>query len=149
MDKKFDADASVVVDALNAEVWNALVNPESIKHYMFGTNVVSDWREGATITWEGEWQGKPYEDKGRIVQIKPGEMIQYTHFSPLAGLPDQPDNYHTVTIKLSNEGNRTRVALSQDNNPTEQARDHAEKNWGMMLTGLKEFVEHHRRSREG
>jgi hypothetical protein len=31
--------------------------------------------------------------------------------------------------------------LTQDNNPTEQARDHSEKNWTMMLSALKQFVE--------
>jgi hypothetical protein len=31
--------------------------------------------------------------------------------------------------------------LSQDNNPTEQAREHAEKNWSVMLAGLKAFLE--------
>jgi len=31
--------------------------------------------------------------------------------------------------------------LSQDNNSTEEDREHAEKNWGMMLTSLKKFLE--------
>jgi len=39
------------------------------------------------------------------------------------------------------DAERTRVTLSQDNNPTEQAREHSEKNWGMMLTALKQFLE--------
>ncbi len=108
---------------------------------MFGTRVVSDWREGSPIIWKGEWQGKSYEDKGVILQFKPGRTIQYSHFSPLSGLPDKPENYHTVTIELSGEGNQTRVSLAQDNNPTEQARDHSEKNWEMMLTALKKFLE--------
>jgi hypothetical protein len=33
------------------------------------------------------------------------------------------------------------VALSQDNNLTETAREHSEKNWTKMLAGLKQFVE--------
>ena len=39
------------------------------------------------------------------------------------------------------EGPQTRVSLVQDNNPTEDARVHSEKNWGMMLAGLKKFLE--------
>ena len=141
MDKNLIARASVTINAPSAKVWDALVNPEAIKHYMFGAKVVSDWHEGSPIVWKGEWQGKPYEDKGVILQFRPGQTIQYSHFSPLSGLPDKPENYHTVTIELSAEGNQTRISLAQDNNPTEQARAHSEKNWGMMLTALKKFLE--------
>ena len=141
MNRNLVARASITIDAPRAQVWSALVNPEAIKQYMFGTNVVSDWREGSPIVWKGEWQGKSYEDKGVILELKPERTIQYTHFSPLSGLPDTPENYHTVTIDLSGEGNQTRVSLAQDNNPTEQARDHSQKNWEMMLAALKKFLE--------
>jgi len=136
------AKASTTIDAPSARVWEALVTPSIIRQYMFGTNVVSDFQEGSPITWKGEWEGKPYEDKGVIKKVQPGRLIQYTHFSPMAGLPDKPENYHTVTIELAEDGSdRTRVTLSQDNNPTEEARQHSEKNWGMMLDGLKKLVE--------
>jgi uncharacterized protein YndB with AHSA1/START domain len=135
------ARSSVTIDAPPEKVWDALVTPAAIKQYMFDTNVTSDWKEGSPITWKGEWQGKAYEDKGVIRQFKPNQALQYTHFSPLAGLPDKPENYHTVSIQLSPDGNRTRVSLTQDNNPTEESRSHSEKNWQMMLDGLKKFVE--------
>jgi len=135
------ARASTTINAPSEKVWDALVNPEAIHQYMFGTHVTSDWRENSPITWKGEWQGKSYEDKGVILQSKPGRTLQYSHFSPLSGLPDKPESYHTVTIELSREANQTRVSLTQDNNSTEEAREHAEKNWEMMLSGLKKFVE--------
>jgi uncharacterized protein YndB with AHSA1/START domain len=141
MDENLIAKASVTINASSEKVWDALVNPEAIKQYMFGTNVVSGWREGSPIIWRGEWQGQPYEDKGVILRFKPGRRLQYSHFSPLSGLPDKPESYHTVTIELSDEEDHTRVSLTQDNNLTEQARDHSEKNWGMMLTALKTYLE--------
>ena len=135
------AHASTVINRPAEDVWRALVTPSAIKQYMFGTNVQSDWREGSPITFKGEWQGKPYEDKGVIKRIDPPRTLVYTHFSPLSGLPDKPENYHTVTVSLTAEGTATRVSLSQDNNANEQARDHSQKNWEMMLGGLKKFVE--------
>ena len=141
MNKNLLAKTSVTIHASKAKVWNALVNPEAIQQYMFGTNAVSDWNEGSPIIWKGEWQGKAYEDKGVILQFKPGRTLQYSHFSPLSGLPDQPDNYHTVTIDLSKKGDQTSVSLAQDNNQTEQERDDSGKNWGVMLTALKKFLE--------
>ena len=135
------AKAQAEIKAPVSKVWAALVTPEKIKQYMFGTNAVSEWREGAGIVWKGEWQGKPYEDKGVILKLQPERVLQYSHFSPLSGQPDIPENYHTVTIALSGKGPNTLVTLSQDNNASEEEREHSEQNWGMMLTSLKKFLE--------
>jgi uncharacterized protein YndB with AHSA1/START domain len=141
MEKNNLAKASISINASREKVWKALVDPKAIQQYMFGTHVVSDWQEGSSIVWKGEWQGKSYEDKGKILQRKPGRMLQYSHFSPLSGQPDRPENYHTVTIALSGNGNQTEVTLTQDNNATEAERAESEKNWEMMLTELKKFLE--------
>jgi uncharacterized protein YndB with AHSA1/START domain len=141
MDKPIIARASATIDAPAAAVWEALVTPEIIKRYMFGATVVSDWKEGSPIRWMGEWKGQPFEDKGVIVRLEPGRMLRYTHFSPLAGQPDIPENYHTVTIELTPLGEGTLVSLAQDGNPTEEAREHSEKNWSEMLASLKEVME--------
>ena len=135
------AKADITIGVPRERVWKALVTPAEIKKYMFGSEVTSDWKPGSPIRWKGEWQGKHYEDKGKVLQVKPGRLLQYTHFSPLAGLPDKAENYHTVTIELSDAGPATRLVLTQDNNPTDQAREHSEKNWTMMLQGLKKVLE--------
>jgi uncharacterized protein YndB with AHSA1/START domain len=139
--ESFIARAEVKIYAPSKKVWDALVNSGIIRQYMFNTNAISDWKEGSPVTWKGEWQGKPYEDKGVILRIEPERLLRYSHFSPLSGLPDTPENYHTITIELSGESGFTQVSLSQDNNLTAQARDHSEKNWEMVLAGLKRVVE--------
>ena len=141
MSKGSVAHVTTTINAPADKVWQALVTPETIKQYMFGTTVVSDWRPGSPISWKGEWQGKTYEDKGVIQRIEPGRVLEYTHFSPLSGLADAPDSYHTVTIELAEESGGTRVTLSQDNNATDEARQHSEKNWRMMLDSLKGLLE--------
>ena len=141
MKDNFIAKASTTINAPIAEVWDALVNPRLIKQYMFGTNVASDWKPGSPIVWKGEWEGKAYEDKGKILKLEPQRLLQYSHFSPLSGQPDVPANYHTVTIELSRQGTQTKVSLSQDKNATDEERQHSEKNWKMMLEGLKKLLE--------
>lgn len=135
------ARSSVTIDAPKEAVWEALVDPASIKKYMFGSDVISDWRQGSSIVWRGEWKGKSYEDKGVILDLKPGQLLRYSHFSPLSGVPDEPENYHTVTIDLARDGDKTRVSLTQDNNDTEESRDHSQKNWETMLDSLKKLLE--------
>ena len=141
MEQDTIAKASIDIDAPKESVWRALVDPAAIKQYMFGTIVASEWREGAPITWKGEWKGKAYEDKGVILTLDRGRRLRYTHFSPLSGLPDRPENYHTVTIDLQEEDGHTHVSLAQDHNATDEARAHSEENWQMMLGGLKKYVE--------
>jgi len=141
MNEELTAKAHVTIHAPVAKVWDALVNPQMIKRYMFGATAVSDWKEGSPIVWKGEWKGKPFEDKGRILELRPEERLRYSHFSPLSGAPDKPENYHQVTINLSKQKDDVRLDLSQDNNKTKEARDESQRNWAMMLEGVKKAVE--------
>jgi len=141
MENTFIAKTHIETTAPLTKVWEALVTPAMIQQYMFGTNAVSSWEVGAPIVWCGEWEGKPYEDKGQILQLQPERLLQYSHFSPLAGQPDVPENYHTVTIEVTAQGAGTLVTLMQDNNATADKQVQAEQNWGMMLDGLKKFLE--------
>jgi uncharacterized protein YndB with AHSA1/START domain len=135
------ARVSTTIDAPTSKVWEALVTPAIIKQYMFDTDVVSDFHIGSPIRWKGEWEGKSYEDKGDIRDVRPNQLLQYTHFSPMTGEKDIPENYHVVTITLTEKNDKTDVTLTQDNNPTDKSREHSEKNWSGMLAGLKKVVE--------
>ncbi len=137
----FTANAAIAITASKNEVWAALITPSAIKQYMFGADVESTWHEGSDITWKGEFNGKRYEDKGVILKLEPEKMLRYSHFSPLSGKPDEPDNYHVVTIMLADGADRTEVSLTQDNNDDEESRLESEKNWNTMLEGLKAYVE--------
>jgi uncharacterized protein YndB with AHSA1/START domain len=141
MSKNLLAKATNSIEATKSKVWEALVTPNAIKQYMFGANVESEWSKGSKITWKGEMNGKKYEDKGVILKIEPEQTLQYSHFSPLSGQPDKPENYHTVTFNLSGSGKTTEVSLTQDNNSTEKERKESEENWGAMLDGLKKYIE--------
>ena len=135
------ARAETTIHASPADIWKALTDPALIKKYMFGTTVSSEWHEGSTITWQGEWEGKHYEDKGKILRMELYRKLQYSHFSPMSGMDDIPENYHIVTINLEKEGIATVVILTQNNNSTEEEKEHSEKNWKMMLDSLKKLLE--------
>ena len=135
------ATADITIRAPRSKVWAALLDPAAIREYMFGATVTSEWTEGSPITWEGEFQGKAYRDTGEVLRLVPGEVLEYAHVSPRPGQPDAPGDRHVVTIHLADGRSATRVALTQDNNPTEEARQHAEQNWELMLQGLKQYLE--------
>lgn len=141
MDNKFVAKATAMINAPASKVWEALTKPELIKQYMFGTEVSSDWKVGSPITYKGEWQGKPFEDKGKILEVEREKSLVSTHWSPLSGVPDTPENYHTVAYRLSEKDGKTEVALTQDNNASEEEQAESEKIWRQMLDGLKKLLE--------
>jgi len=135
------ARVSITIDALKEKVWEALVTPEIIEQYFFGTKVNSDFKVGSPITWKGEWEGRAYEDKGVIREAQKDQLLQFSHLSPSSGEQDLPENYRIVTIALSENNGKTTVTLTQDNNHSETAREHSEENWKGMLEGLKKVVE--------
>lgn len=122
-------------------VWNALTDPEMIYKYMFGTKVETDWKVGSNIKWTGIWNGKAYEDKGTILAMDPPYTLKYSYYSNSSELPDKPENYHTISYQLAEEGNHTLLLITQDNNLNKKQRDHSAKNWKEMVKGLKEVLE--------
>jgi uncharacterized protein YndB with AHSA1/START domain len=139
--QKVIAKATATINAPASKVWDALVKPELIKQYLYGTDVTTDWKVGSPITYKGVWQGKAYEDKGKVVQFVPGKLIVSTFWSSLESLPDTPENYKTVRYELAGQGNQTLLTITQDNNASEADARHSEQNWQMVLGGIKKLLE--------
>jgi len=141
------AQVSKVIAATPDEIWKALTTPAVMKSYFLGADISSDFQVGSPITFRGQFKGKSYEDKGAIQTVEPQRRLAFTHFSPLAGLPDQPENYHTVSFDLAPTGGGTQVTLTQANllggvKPSDlEHRAEFEKNWMTVLEGLKKTVE--------
>jgi len=135
------ATAETEIDASPDDVWAALTEPKLIEKYMFGAHVETDWQPGSPIVWRGEYDGKPYEDKGEIVAVEPGRRLELTHYSSLSGEEDRPENYHTLVYELGTRQGRTLLSLTQDNNASPEAAEHSKRNWEQMLSSLKDTVE--------
>ncbi|HOZ86177.1 MAG TPA: SRPBCC family protein [Bacteroidia bacterium] len=139
--KNLEAQISIEIDASPAKVWTAITSPPLIKKYLFGTEVKTDWKQGSPITYEGEYEGKTYEDKGIIVKFEPCKLFQSTYWSSMSGKPDRPVNYNLVTYELIANGKKTTVTVTQDNIASEEEKQHATKNWKKTLENLKKVVE--------
>lgn len=138
---KLIAAMSISLKAPLNKVWNALTDPTIIKEYLFGTETSTDWKKGSPITYRGEWDGKPYEDKGQVVDVVPGRRLHTTYYSPLQGREDKPENYKNVIYELDSSAEHTILTLSQDNIDSEDELLHAEANWSRVLDNMKRVVE--------
>ena len=141
MNETFTAKAGITINAPTTKVWEALVTPQLIKRYLFGTEVTTDWQVGSPITYKGVWEGKAYEDKGKVLEFEPNKLLVSTFWSSMAGLPDIPENYKTVRYHLSPEGKGTILIITQDNNETQDEASNSEQNWKAVLAEMKKMIE--------
>jgi uncharacterized protein YndB with AHSA1/START domain len=118
-----------------------LTDASIVKQYFFGTNVKSDWKKGSPIIWEGEWEGKTYQDTGKILDIDPGRYIKYNYWSSMSGTENKPENYANITYTLDEKDGKTELKLTQDNIKNQEAKEHSEQNWMMVFGKMKEMVE--------
>ncbi|GAA4575504.1 hypothetical protein GCM10023176_44930 [Micromonospora coerulea] len=141
MAQKLTATTTGVINAEPAGVWAVLIDPELLSQAFFGAEVETDWRAGSPITFSGEWNGKSFQDKGEIVTVEPDKLLRFTHYSPLSGQPDLPENYHTVTFALTPAKGGTELTISQSNAGSEEERTHSEANWAQVLGTVKQLAE--------
>jgi uncharacterized protein YndB with AHSA1/START domain len=123
-------------------VWAALTEPDQISSYSGGSRVETTWQVGSPITWSGEYDGHTYQDKGQVLTYDEPRVLSVTHYSPLMGQDDQPDNYHTLVYTLVADGDVTHLSLTQDNCTDNAQAERFSQNWQQMLESLKTHVEH-------
>ena len=141
---------TITINAPIAKVWDALVNPEQTKKYMFGCETVSDWKIGSPLLWKGIYEGKEMVFvKGNIVDIQPGKLLAYTTIDPNnPAIPDIPENYLTVTYDLTTENNLTVLKVTQGDysKVAEGEKRYTEaynlgEGWNPILGEIKKLVE--------
>ena len=137
----YSSSASVVVRASREAVWDAVTNPELVKKYFFGTLLTTDWRVGSPITFSGEWEGKAYEDRGKILSFDPPRELSFNYWSSFSGIEDKPELRQIIHYELSEGDGGVHLTVRQSNTDTQERADHSAKNWQVVLDGLKTLVE--------
>jgi uncharacterized protein YndB with AHSA1/START domain len=132
---------SITIGAPITRVWETLTTPELIKQWFFGVDTETDWRKGSPIVHRGEYQGRPYEDRGEILEIEPPRLLVHSHWSPVSGLPDTPENHERVSWELSERDDGTELTIRESNLASEEARATSEQSWRLVLKNLKQFLE--------
>jgi uncharacterized protein YndB with AHSA1/START domain len=106
--------------------------------------VVSDWSEGSSIVWKSDFQGKPFEVRGTILQFDPERLLEYDHSLPIyrsSGGTHTLDNHLRVTIELRDGNGQTRVSVTEQGNRNQREFEHSEGSWRMLLHGMKALLE--------
>lgn len=149
MDQSIFVQNSISINAPASKVWDALVNPQQTKKYMFGCETVSDWNVGSELLWKGEYEGKEMVFvKGTILQIEPEQLLVYTTIDPNSTIDDISENYLTVTYALSEENGQAVFTVTQGDysKVAEGERRYQEasnngEGWNPILIEIKKLVE--------
>jgi uncharacterized protein YndB with AHSA1/START domain len=142
--KKYNliAKSSIFIHNSIEQVWFALTDKDMIRQYFFGTETITDWKEGNPILFRGTWGDLKYEDKGTILKVEPNHLIKYSYWSNLSGIADSPENYQDITYEIIPQGGGTLVVVTQDNVESEEKKKHYEQDmWSVVLNGLKGLLE--------
>ena len=131
----------LTINASKEKVWLALTNPDKVKAWQFGSDLITDWKVGNEIRFKSEWNGQIFEQWGTVVEFDPYEKLKYTLFAPRPDLEDKPENYFEMEYKLINIKNGTELTITQeDNRPgAKQEPEQGEEN--PVLKVLKDLIE--------
>ena len=129
------------IDADIEDVWQAITTPSKIKHWFFGVDTETDWKVGSPLVHRGEYQGKPYVDRGEILEFSPPRRLVHTHWSNGSGKPDAPEHYQVVSWELAEAGEGTELTISETNLPSDDAAHTSEQAWKAALRSLKDMLE--------
>lgn len=136
--------SSISIEAKSKDVWNALINPDITKRYMFGCEAISDWNEGSSLTWRGAQDGIEYVI-GKVVNFEPFKRLAYTVYDPNDIYPDDAHNYLLTSFQLKESNEFTIVEISQGDfskadNGIQRYKD-ALSSWPIAIDGLKKTFE--------
>ena len=128
------ATASTFVAETPERVWAALLHPGA--RWMLGANIETDFQVGSPVTFEGHFFGRQFEDHGTVLEFEPQRLMHFTHFSPLSGLEDVPENYHDIRITLEAAEGGTTVSIVQGNIDTAEHAANSTHQWAQALATL-------------
>ncbi len=133
--------STITLNASVKKVWDTLTKPELVKLWQYGSDLITNWDVGSDINFRTEWEGKVFEQWGKILEIRPNELIKYSLFAPRPDLEDKPENHFVMSYILTDENGRTKLEIIQEDNRPNAVQEEPQGEENPILKSLKEVVE--------
>lgn len=133
--------STIRLDATKSKVWDTLTKPELVKLWQFGSELITNWKIGSDIKFRTHWEGKTFEQWGKVLEFKPTELLKYSLFAPRPGLEDKPENYFVMSYILTTENGLTKLELIQEDNRPNAVQEDPQGGENPILQSLKKIAE--------
>lgn len=131
----------IKINASRRKVWDVITNPALVKLWQYGSDLFTNWEPGSDIRFRTEWEGNVFEQWGKIMEIKPNELVRYNLFAPRPGLEDKPENYFIMNYILTEEDGQTKLEIIQEDNRPNAVQEKQQGEENPVLKALKEVAE--------
>ena len=136
------SDSVVNIHAPASKVWLALTVPELVKQWQYGSDLQTTWEPGTSISFRNEWNGRVFEQKGKVLEFIPRSRLKYSLFFPRPDLQDIPEHYFFMTYELTESDGFTSLLVRQeDPRPSPPNASPGGNDGPDVLSYLKELVE--------
>lgn len=133
--------STIVLNAPIEKVWNALTQPDLVKQWQYGSDLITDWIVGKEIRFRNEWEGQVFEQWGTVLEVVPNQKIKYSLFFPRPELEDKPENYFIMSYILSEENQKVKLEILQEDNRPGSIQEEPQGEENPILQGLKALIE--------
>ena len=133
--------STITVDASKQKVWNALTQPNLVKLWQYGSDLITDWTIGNKIEFVTEWEGKIFKQWGTVLDFKPTDSLTYNLFAPRPDLEDKPENYFVMKYILTDTNGKTKLEIIQEDNRPNAVQEEPQGDENPILQALKKVAE--------
>lgn len=133
--------STIKITASPQKVWEALTQPEQVKLWQYGSELITDWKAGNEIRFKTVWEGTLFEQWGKVLEVNEYQKIRYSLFAPRPGLEDKPENYFIMNYVLTDEGSLTKLEIIQEDKRPGAVQEAPQGEENPLLQVLKKIAE--------
>ncbi len=134
---------SVLLNATPERVWEALTHPGMTRQFLSNCDVFCDWKEGSTLRWTGNYQGRDIDAEGQVLEVIPGKLIKYSGFDRLTEGDSSREGDVHITHEIIPQGGKTKLLTTLEHFEGDESRaEVAAQQWDFeIMPRLQTLVE--------
>jgi uncharacterized protein YndB with AHSA1/START domain len=133
--------STVKIKAPLHKVFDILTKPEFVKQWQYGSELLTDWKVGSDIKFKTDWEGKIFEQWGKVIEFRQNELIKYSLFAPRPDLEDKPENYFEMSYVMTADNGQTKLEIIQIDNRPGAVQEEPQGEENPILLTLKQIAE--------
>ena len=133
--------STIKINASRQKVWDTITKAELVKLWQYGSDLLTSWEIGSDIKFRTEWDGKVFEQWGKVLEVRPNELVKYSLFAPGPDLEDKPENYFLMSYVLTQQDGQTQLEIIQEDNRPNAVQEKPQGEENPVLKSLKLLAE--------